>query len=630
MKHEVFISYSSKNKDTVYSLRSILEANGISCWIAPDSIPAGDDYASCIHDAIHGCSVFLLMLSEAAQESLFVRKEIDLAFNARKKVIPFMLENCKLNKAYTFLLSETQRLEAYRDLEKCIGELITDICGILGKELPAGLKPEETTVQEQELPAGPRPAPKPVRAYEPYVPAAEVEWEEKEEWDPRLPPAPCFDYLPEHIWAFTDPLTKKMGLVDSRARILVQAEWDELICYGNECMARRNDKWACIRDGEVVIPPEYDYLSPFTNGRAFVENKGMHGVIDDQGKVIIPLIYSDMKGNYMPEDGDVDFFQQPPHGRGYYIVRKKTVRFLGRKEAYGIIDMDGKELVPPIYDRISAPRKNAMDLLLAKKNGKAGFIDHLGNVKIPFVWDNARRPAEAGSPIAVCRDGRWGFIDEEGNTVIPTVWDNAKQFRHGLAEVTHKGLIGFVDTKGALAIPLMYEDSYGGFGDEDYAIVRKDQKLGVIDRQGKVLLPFEFDMIQTNYAWKKTFIVRNFGRYGLYFTDGACIAPCVYEEISPVSEDVVKLKERGLYGLCDVRNRKSLPCVYTQLRPQMLPMAVVQQNGLWGVIGMNGRTLITSEWDAMGDFLPCGVTWAFRRDDLYLIDYCGMVLSVCR
>ena len=37
---EVFISYSSKEKEMADLVRETLDNNGLSCWMAPESIPA--------------------------------------------------------------------------------------------------------------------------------------------------------------------------------------------------------------------------------------------------------------------------------------------------------------------------------------------------------------------------------------------------------------------------------------------------------------------------------------------------------------------------------------------------------------------------------------------------------------
>ena len=54
----VFISYSSVEYATALQIRSALESNRIDCWMAPESIPPGSDYADEIQGAIEGSDFF--------------------------------------------------------------------------------------------------------------------------------------------------------------------------------------------------------------------------------------------------------------------------------------------------------------------------------------------------------------------------------------------------------------------------------------------------------------------------------------------------------------------------------------------------------------------------------------------
>ena len=60
---KVFISYSSIEYNKVMEISNVLEKNGINCWMAPQSIPAGSDYGAEIPKAINTCDAFLLVLS---------------------------------------------------------------------------------------------------------------------------------------------------------------------------------------------------------------------------------------------------------------------------------------------------------------------------------------------------------------------------------------------------------------------------------------------------------------------------------------------------------------------------------------------------------------------------------------
>ena len=43
MAHDVFISYSHKDKPIAYGICAKLETVGVRCWIAPRDITAGED-----------------------------------------------------------------------------------------------------------------------------------------------------------------------------------------------------------------------------------------------------------------------------------------------------------------------------------------------------------------------------------------------------------------------------------------------------------------------------------------------------------------------------------------------------------------------------------------------------------
>lgn len=135
--HDVFISFSSKEESKAEFVRRVLETNMIACWKAPQNIPLGSDYAKAIPDAIRECRIFLLMLSEKSQKSPWVRKELDMAVNCGKLIIPFVMEDCQLNEAFNFILSNVQRYNAYQKNAEAMEDLVKQIYAITGKPLVA-------------------------------------------------------------------------------------------------------------------------------------------------------------------------------------------------------------------------------------------------------------------------------------------------------------------------------------------------------------------------------------------------------------------------------------------------------------------------------------------------------------
>lgn len=142
---EVFISYKSEEFDDALWVKNTLENSGISCWMAPMCITGGASYASEIPAAINGCKAFVLILSNNAQKSKWVPRELDQAINANKVILPFMLEECELNDEFSFYLSNVQRYPAYIDRGESVQKMIREI-----RELIAKANAEEAIRAEQE------------------------------------------------------------------------------------------------------------------------------------------------------------------------------------------------------------------------------------------------------------------------------------------------------------------------------------------------------------------------------------------------------------------------------------------------------------------------------------------------
>lgn len=131
---DVFISYKSEERAYANRVRSALAYNGISCWMAPESIGAGGEYPSEIPKGIRQCPIFLLLLSPMAQKSKWIPREIDMAISAERIIIPFMIKDCQLGDAFSFYLSQTQmRCMDEKNPDASIQELAEEIRSKLQK-----------------------------------------------------------------------------------------------------------------------------------------------------------------------------------------------------------------------------------------------------------------------------------------------------------------------------------------------------------------------------------------------------------------------------------------------------------------------------------------------------------------
>jgi len=123
----IFISYSSKERETAQLICEMLEKAGISSWMAPESIPTGAEYTEAIVDAIEGSAGVLLVLSDNSQNSQWVPKELDIAISSEKIIFPIHIDESSIIKKIHFRLTDSQVIEAYGRLDQALEKLIRDI-----------------------------------------------------------------------------------------------------------------------------------------------------------------------------------------------------------------------------------------------------------------------------------------------------------------------------------------------------------------------------------------------------------------------------------------------------------------------------------------------------------------------
>ena len=107
----VFLSFSSRDAALAIALREGLQSRDIDVWKAPESIPPGVDWASAIHSGIEQQQVFLLLWSDAAMASAEVSKEIGLASQHRRLLLPLRLTPAMPQGGQAYHLGNIQWLE---------------------------------------------------------------------------------------------------------------------------------------------------------------------------------------------------------------------------------------------------------------------------------------------------------------------------------------------------------------------------------------------------------------------------------------------------------------------------------------------------------------------------------------
>jgi adenylate cyclase len=106
---DIFISYSRKDSAQAEQLAELLSSAGLSVWIDKSGIDIATSWSGEIVDAINECKAFVVLLSPNSLESHNVIKEVSLASEKRKKILPLDLEPVALTRDFEYQLAGIQR-----------------------------------------------------------------------------------------------------------------------------------------------------------------------------------------------------------------------------------------------------------------------------------------------------------------------------------------------------------------------------------------------------------------------------------------------------------------------------------------------------------------------------------------
>lgn len=131
MKHQVFISYSRKDEETIATLKAILDEYSIPYWIDKEGIFSGENYKEVIVDAIEVAKVVIFVSSINSNASINVIRELGYAVKQRKTIIPILLDDAPYAKSIRLDIADIDQIE-YTDVELAKKKLVASLAYTLG------------------------------------------------------------------------------------------------------------------------------------------------------------------------------------------------------------------------------------------------------------------------------------------------------------------------------------------------------------------------------------------------------------------------------------------------------------------------------------------------------------------
>ena len=113
ISYSAFISHSSSDRKKAEEICDSLEARGFRCWMAPRDVRPGQEYGAEIIRGIEASRCLVLVLSQAANESTFVQREVERAVSKEMPVFPIRIEEVLPSRGLELFVSTTHWIDAW-------------------------------------------------------------------------------------------------------------------------------------------------------------------------------------------------------------------------------------------------------------------------------------------------------------------------------------------------------------------------------------------------------------------------------------------------------------------------------------------------------------------------------------
>ena len=136
-KYDIFISYRRSDRELVAAVVRRLEARGVGVWYDAE-IEGGADWRETIVEALTNSDMLAIFFSEECNSSRQLKKELAVADQLAKPVVPILIENTQPRGAYLYELADRNWIQVFPDPMARMDELVEHLATLAGKS-PGGL-----------------------------------------------------------------------------------------------------------------------------------------------------------------------------------------------------------------------------------------------------------------------------------------------------------------------------------------------------------------------------------------------------------------------------------------------------------------------------------------------------------
>ena len=290
--------------------------------------------------------------------------------------------------------------------------------------------------------------------------------------------------------------------------------------------AYKDNKWGVINSkGENVIDPSYAEMIVVPNSKkdVFICT---YDTDYDTGTYKTKALNSKNEEILTQYDQIEAISNQDENNNLWYEDMVLKVKKDGK---YGLINLDGKELLSCEYDKISAlPGIKAT--LKIEKDGKIGIVTTEGKMLIKPEYQEIQALGKESKDGFIVKNEKYGIVNTSNEVVLEPKYD----------EITN-----------------IYEN--------EIYVVKKDGKQIAVKKDGTEVLTSGYDEIIKILKSSDGAIIKKQNKYGVIKLDGTTLIDPTYEDLKETKTGIYIAKQNGKYGIINQNKENKIDFKYVSL-----------------------------------------------------------------
>ena len=411
---------------------------------------------------------------------------------------------------------------------------------------------------------------------------------------------------------------------DSVQALPTESTWDGIPFEKSVLKYKRNNKYGLITlENKVIIEPIYDSIKAinYKEGMLLVEKDKKYGAINIKGKIIIKPEYDQISiDNY--------YNSETMYKASGFIVKKKNED----SYKYGYINSKGKMLLPPEYTEISRINEIIDDknvYLLVLKEGQAGVVKN-NKVVLDFEYEDISYNL-FNNMFIIQRNSKSGIADIKGKVIIQPEYDSI-MFGGIYVNAIKDGEVTVLDINGK---KLDNNNIYAKLPTTNpnyYITIDKNEIYRIVDKDNNIKIENNYTYIE--HIKDDYFIIYKNGKNGIIDLSGKSIADLKYNSIFKVSgteivqantnsTNNITLLNKEMKIVCNMNNaniekKENYVVIYSKddmkyfdysgneisyknLYPNN-KLYAKKINGKWGFIDKADKLIIQNEYEMVTEF----------------------------